>query len=97
MSTRSDWGVVEMNRNHNIIFIEDHNTGRMSVTNDAENVYEYINEHFSHVAPTPKRWRVVYKDSEGKWWEMIPNDHAWSGWDIGFKKWHGLTWDILKG
>lgn len=95
---RANFGVIEMDRNNNIFFIEDisDKTGGMTVTNDAEAVYEFINNNFSHTAPTPLRWRVVYKDTEGEWWEMIPDVHAWSGLEIGFEKWHGLAWDILK-
>lgn len=96
---KSNWLMVEMNHAHNIIFIEDvsNKMGGPSITNDAEAVYGYIDDCYSHAAPTPMRWRIVYKDTNNEWWEMIPNDEAWSGLEIGFERWHGLVWDALKG
>lgn len=46
------------------IFLEDLNLGRMSVTNDADDVCERIARQH------PGR-RIIYKDSEGQWDEMI--------------------------
>lgn len=89
------WAFIKKDYANNIVYIEDVDVG-MSVTNDAENVYNYINENYSHDAPTPKCWRVVYKDTQGEWWEMIPYDHAWCGLEIGFERWHGIEWDALK-
>ena len=100
VATRSNWAVVEMDYTHNIFYIEDitNKTGGMSITNDAEAVYQYIDENFSHAAPTPKRWRVVYKDTNNEWWEMIPEaQHDWDDIEyIRFERWNGLAWDILK-
>ena len=90
------WYLIRKDHAHNIIFIEDVNVG-MSVTNDAENVYKYIDENYSHEAPTPMRWRVVYKDTEGEWWEMIPHETRIGNMYMRFEKWHGIEWDTLKG
>lgn len=72
-----------------IIYIKDLNLGRMSVTNDAENVFRIINK-----IVYPGR-RVVYQDSDGEWFEMFMlegTDFAY----VGFKPWHGEVWDILS-
>lgn len=92
-SINSAWAVVEADRDNRIFFIEDiaNHTGGMTITNDAENVLK----HF-HDACGPS-WRVVYKDTENEWWEITAQDHPWDGLDIVFEKWHGLTWDKLKG
>ena len=72
-----------------IIFIKDSNKGRMSVTNDADEVFRIINK-----IVYPGR-RVVYQDSDGEWFEMIMNYGTdWS--EVGFKTWHGEVWDILS-
>ena len=90
------WNIVEKDYDRNIFYIEDANVG-ISVTNDAENVYEYIDRHYSHDAPTPKRWRVVYKDTQGEWWEMVPWPSVGARIvSMRFEKWHGPEWDALK-
>ena len=95
---RSEWSMDKMDTEHNIIFIRDLNTGKTSVTNDAENVFQYIDEKYSHAAPTPSYWRVVYLDSENEWWEMVPGRQSRMGtFHINFEKWHGHTWDALNG
>ena len=71
-----------------IVFIRDTNRGRMSVTNDAEEVYRWINK-----VTYPGR-RVVYQDSEGEWTEIVGTGPY--GLVITFKPWHGLDWDILN-
>lgn len=72
-----------------IIFIKDLNRGRMSVTNDADEVFRLINK-----IVFPGR-RVVYQDSDGEWFEMVMNHGTdWS--EVGFKQWHGEVWDILS-
>lgn len=91
--------MVEMDYDHNIIFIEDiaNHTGGCTITNDAEAVFKHIDDNYSHANYGASLWRVVYKDTNNEWWEMIPEDHPWEGTDIGFEKWHGLEWDALKG
>jgi len=44
-----------------ILFIEDENRGGMSVTNDIENVLEYIEKK----EPNMKELSVIYRDSDG--------------------------------
>lgn len=51
-----------------VIVIEDLNLGSMSVTNDIENVVEYISK-LEHI--NPANYMIVYKDSSG----------IWDGWD----------------
>lgn len=72
-----------------IIFIEDLNWGRMSVTNDAENVLHEVRFTYGIDA------RVVYRDSEGEWSEIVTTK-TWMGEGVGFLPWHGLDWDILQ-
>ena len=87
---RSQWRVVEIQKD--IVFIEDLN-GSVSVTNDAENVFATVtSQKFSDDPIT----RVVYKDSDGEWWEIINNHTTWMGTGIGFERWDGLAWDLLK-
>lgn len=49
------------------MFIVDDNTGKCSVTNDAENVVRYMNGLVPGV-------RIFYCDSEGDWGELIHDD-----------------------
>ena len=72
-----------------IIFIKDLNRGRMSVTNDADEVFRLINK-----IVFPGR-RVVYQDSDGEWFEIVDGVETWMGKCVGFKPWHGEVWDIL--
>ncbi len=46
-----------------VLAIEDQNLGRMSVTNDMENVLEYIKNELNDKMPN----LIVYKDSDGIW------------------------------
>ena len=97
---RAQFAMVEMDYKHNIIFIEDiaNHTGGCTITNDAEAVFKHVDENYSHAAPTPMYWRVVYKDTDNEWWEMIPTDtNRRFPYAIRFEKWHGLVWDALKG
>ena len=76
-----------------IIYIRDLNkTGRMSVTNDADEVYRIINK-----IVYPGR-RVVYQDSDGEWSEIVEHEaKTWlTEFSISFKPWHGEVWDILS-
>ena len=83
---QSDFAVIE--ERAGILFILDLNLGGMSVTNDAERVFEWCQYHHGH----GKGIRVVYQDSEGEWCEMARDAGGW----IDFKPWHGLDWDLLK-
>jgi hypothetical protein len=55
------------------VLIEDRNKG-MSVTNDAENVIAHI---AGQVDLTGKR--VLYRDSEGRWDELLVQDGRFAG------------------
>ncbi len=102
---RAQFAMVLRDYEHNIIFIEDiaNHTGGCTITNDAEAVFDHIDITYSHDAPTPAFWRVVYKDTDGEWWEMIP--HHEDSFEAGgadlrsvrFEKWHGHEWDALRG
>ena len=61
--------------------------GRTSVTNDAEAVLDYIKK------TQGKDTRVVYRDSQGDWAEIVWKD-SWLG-TIAFRPWHGEVWDKL--
>ena len=81
-----------------IVFIEDLDRG-ISVTNDAEDVWLRVNGEVRAKGCT----RLVYKDTQGEWWEMLPtfvDTHGTgkhSDFLIEFKRWHGHVWDALKG
>ena len=95
MSVKSTWAVVETDKKNRISFIEDiaNHTGQMTITNDAENVLEDFQDNYGN------DWRVVYKDTDGEWWEIIPVRKK-TGWpfieSVKFEPWNGLAWDILK-
>ena len=72
-----------------IVFIRDLDRGKMSVTNDAEEVYRWINR-----VTYPGR-RVVYQDSAGEWAEIVGVNRGPSRIDITFRTWHGEVWDQL--
>jgi hypothetical protein len=98
---RAQFAMVRRDYEHNIIFIEDiaNTTGGCTVTNDAEAVFNHVDITYSHDAPTPGHWRLVYKDTDGEWWEMIPADAEYDKGvtNVRFEKWHGHEWDALKG
>lgn len=83
---QSDFAVIE--EKAGVLFILDLNIGGMSVTNDAERVFEWCQYHHGH----GKGIRVVYRDSEGDWSEMARDEGGW----INFLPWHGLDCDLLK-
>jgi hypothetical protein len=85
--SKSDWALDHFDENSKIVFIKDLNLGRMSVTNDAENVWGEIHRAYNYLVPV----RIVYLDSDGEWYEMIDNEGS-----LAFKKWNGLAWDILQ-
>ena len=91
MGVRSNWSLVDIDTKNMIFFIEDicHLTGQMSITNDAENVCNYFRQTHG------PGWRVVYKDTDNEWWEIVPV-HSKTGIYVRFDKWHGLAWDILQ-
>jgi len=74
-----------------IAFLEDisEQVGGMTITNDAENIYHIVT--IAH-----KVNRVVYKCTDGTWWEIVPTTDEPGGWRITFAEWHGEVWDRLK-
>lgn len=76
---RSDWDIVKVKDNK--VYIEDLNLGRMSVTNDAENIFECIQKHYPD-------HRLIYRDSEGQW-DEIYLEKTWLGSSISFKPYTG--------
>ena len=92
---RAQFAMVETDHKHNIIFIEDiaNHTGGCTITNDAEAVFQHITAHFSNGGVNR---RVVYKDTENEWWEIVPV-HSKSSTYARFERWNGYVWDALKG
>ena len=88
---RSDWERVKQysTENESIVFIRDLNLGRMSVTNDAESVFADCQALYGPC-------RVVYEDSQGDMTEIVGTRHDPSRWNIDFRPWHGIVWDILQ-
>ena len=81
MKLQSDFRVLE--KKDGILFIQDLNLGRRSVTNDAEQVMEWCREQHG------KDIRLVYRDSEGEWGEIVDGVETWMGKGIGFRPWTG--------
>lgn len=79
---RSDWSIIEIE--NNIMFIEDLDLGRTSITNDAESVLDHIKDMYH------KDMRVVYRDTNGQLDEIVSVDGV-----VQFKKWRGHVWDAL--
>lgn len=79
MITRSDWIIEKVVDDK--VFIIDRNLGRMSVTNDAENVYKVIQHQY------PGK-RLIYTDSEGIKDEIYLTK-TWIGSTIKFKSYIG--------
>ena len=92
MRVQSRFNVVDRNREHNILFIEDNFDGQVglkTVTNDAENVVTYFRALYGNGI------RIVYRDTDMQWWEIV-----WTldlnGTHVSFKPWAGLAWDLLQ-
>jgi len=70
-------------QNPGVVAIEDQNLGAMSVTNDAEAVVEFLWEqrYLFESGST----RVVYRDSEGVWDELVWRVHQGRAKFVGFK------------
>lgn len=81
---------VEYDEKHHIVFIRDLNSGGMSITNNAEAVYQHVRTYWGAV-------RVVYQDTMGNWDEIIQQAGEYPGdWCITFTPWQGLFMDTLK-
>jgi hypothetical protein len=84
--------LVERDEKNNIVYLEDlsNTTGSVTITNDAENVLIWCREIYGFEV------RIVYKDTDNEWWEIVPERTNRLGVDVGFKRWNGLAWDILQ-
>lgn len=76
----------------NIVFLEDLSTttGSVSITNDAEAVVDYYRAIYGNSV------RIVYKDTDSEWWEIVWQVRAIGGNYVAFKPWAGLAWDLLS-
>ena len=83
---------TERDTKNNIVFLEDLSelTGSKSITNDAENVVDYCRELYGN------RVRVVYKDTDQEWWEIVWSLEHPSRTVVSFRQWHGMAWDKLS-
>lgn len=88
---RSQVHIYSVDREHEIVFMEDLGGPFMSITNNAKQVLAYVKKYYG------SSYRLVYCDTEGLWWEIVENkSNYWMGTMIGFEPWNGLVWDILK-
>lgn len=55
-----------------IVWITDDNTGRMSVTNDAEAVCKFLDKEYGGR-------RIICRDSDGNWDELLHKDGRFAG------------------
>jgi hypothetical protein len=78
-----DFEIVEVN-GRDAIIIQDLNKGRMSVTNDIENVVAYIAKLNDL---DPASYLIVYRDSEG----------TWDGWDAKRRDFVALGEQAFEG
>jgi len=83
---------VDYDKANHITFIEDLSniTGSVTITNDAENVVDWCRSIYGN------RVRIVYKDTDMEWWEIVWSLELDRGTVVTFKPWHGLEWDILS-
>jgi len=68
--TRANYILV--GTNDTTVYIADLNLSAMSVTNDAEAVV-------AEIVPRFKGKRIVYKDSDGNWDELVHNGREFTG------------------
>lgn len=83
--------LVDRDVKNNIVFLEDLSniTGSITITNDAENVVTFCREIYGN------RVRIVYKDTQQEWWEIVTVESKTSVY-VRFDRWNGLAWDLLK-
>ena len=70
MCVRSEFQIVDVK--NGIVFIRDMNKGRLTVTNDAENVVRFVHK-------TYKDKRMVYLDTMGVWSELRHDNGTFTG------------------
>lgn len=68
---RSSYEIIRVDNREDKVFIEDLNIGK-SVTNDAEEVVEELNNQFPE-------YRIIYKDSMGNWDELCHDLGSFTG------------------
>jgi len=90
----SRWSVHGTDNQNKIVYIEDQADSypaTKTITNNAENVLDHFRTTFGNA------WRVVYKDTDGEWWEIVRvAGYIPAEWRVVFKRWHGLAWDVLQ-
>ena len=88
---KARFSASERDPERNIVFLEDlaNHYGSRTITNDAEAVYAHWADVFGDNV------RIVYRDTDGEWWEIVANDHPWQGKEISFRPWYGAVWDRL--
>lgn len=85
----ANFELVEYDDVHHIVFLRDLDQGGMTITNNAEAVYQHVRTYWGAV-------RVVYQDTLGNWDEITQQAGEHPGdWRIVFKPWNGLVWDQL--
>lgn len=76
MTKDSDYCVVKITKT--TVWIEDLNLGGRSVTNDAERVCKKLNG-----SPQSHGRRIIYKDSDGQWGELLHVNGRFTGFGDG--------------
>jgi len=69
MRIKCDFSIFKIDNDKKMIFIKDMDLGRMSVTNDAENVVKYLNEKYPN-------FRIIYQDSDGLDWDELVHENG---------------------
>lgn len=90
---RSRFHQVDRDTKNNIVYIEDDFDlygGMRTVTNDAEAVVTHYRSIYGN------RVRIVYRDTDMEWWEIIHEPKYFDGFKVSFRQWHGLAWDKLS-
>ena len=93
MTVRSRFHQVDRDTKNNIVYIEDDFDlygGIKTVTNDAENVVSWFRSIYGN------RVRIVYRDTDMQWWEIVWSLEHPSRTVVSFRQWHGLAWDKLS-
>lgn len=73
--------VIVLKVTDGFIYLADENDGAMSITNDAEAVVMWANRLY------PNR-RIIYRDTEGHWDELVHEDGVFKHFEFGFRDFH---------
>ena len=90
---KAHFHISDRDSKNDIVYLVDDSeffTSAMTITNDAENVVDYCRELYGN------RVRVVYKDTDQEWWEIVWSLEHPSRTVVSFKRWHGHMWDKLS-